>query len=103
MNAPLISVIIPFLNPGIWLSEAIESVINQSYKNWEIILVNDGSVKEDSDIAIAYSKKYAHNIFYIEHEDHLNKGVTVSRNTAIAKASGEWIAFLDADDCWLPQ
>lgn len=101
-DAPLISTIIPFLNPGAWLAEAIESVINQTYKNREIILVDDGSVKQDSDIAITYSKKFPGKIFYVEHENHINKGLAISRNVGISKASGELVAFLDADDCWLP-
>ncbi len=101
-DACLISVIIPFLNPGSWLAEAIESVIYQTYQNWEIILIDDGSVKEDADIAIAYSKRTQEKIFYIEHNGHLNKGLTFSRNAGIANCKGKLIAFLDADDCWLP-
>ncbi|MEP6685061.1 MAG: glycosyltransferase family 2 protein [Parafilimonas sp.] len=102
MHTPLISVIIPFLNPGTWLTEAIVSVINQTYTNWELILIDDGSVEQDSNIAIAYSKEFPGKIFYVEHDGHVNKGLTVSRNVGIEKASGELIAFLDADDCWLP-
>ncbi|MGI8952251.1 MAG: glycosyltransferase family 2 protein [Chitinophagaceae bacterium] len=103
MNDALISVIIPFLNPGNWLAVAIESVINQTYENWEIILVDDGSVREDSGMAMAYSKKFYNKVFYVEHNGHVNKGLTVSRNTGIGKAKGELVAFLDADDCWLPE
>lgn len=102
-DAPLVSVIICFLNAGSWLAEAIESVINQTYKNWEIILVDDGSVKEDSAIAIAYSKKFPDKIFYVEHGGHVNKGLAISRNTGIKKTNGKLVAFLDADDCWMPQ
>ena len=102
MNEPLISVVISFFNPGDWLTEAIESVLHQTYKYWELILVDDGSVKKDSDAAIAYAKKFPGRIFYVEHDGHINKGVTVSRNTGITKSNGELIAFLDADDCWLP-
>ena len=103
MDEPLISVIIPFLNPGSWLAEAIESAINQTYKNREIILVDDGSVREDSDMAISYSKKFPGQILYVEHDGHINKGLAISRNVGIKKSNGEFIAFLDADDCWLPQ
>ena len=103
IDAPLISTIIPFLNQGTWLAEAIESVINQTYKNWEIILVDDGSAKEDSAIAVEYAKKFPDKILYVEHNGHVNKGLTISRNVGILKAGGELIAFLDADDCWLPQ
>ncbi len=103
VTEPLISVIIPFLNPGYWLVEAIESVLHQTYVNWELILVDDGSKKEDSEIALAYSEKFLEKIIYIEHDGHENKGLTASRNTGIAKAHGDLIAFLDADDCWLPE
>lgn len=102
-DAPLISVIVPFLNPGHWLMEAVESVIHQSYTNWELILIDDGSVKEDSEIAKAYSKKFPNQINYIEHTGHVNKGLTISRNAGIGNAKGELVAFLDADDCWMPE
>lgn len=98
----LISVIIPFLNPGAWLTEAIESVLQQTYENYEIILIDDGSVKQDSGIASGYAERYPGKIFYVEHKEHVNRGLTISRNTGIAHAKGKLIAFLDADDCWLP-
>lgn len=99
---PLVSVIIPFLNCGSWLAEAIESVIRQSYTNWEIILVDDGSEEEHSVIAKQYSVENPEKIFYTDHPGHINKGVTVSRNVGISLSKGVFIAFLDADDCWLP-
>jgi glycosyltransferase involved in cell wall biosynthesis len=101
-EAPLISVIIPFLNPGVWLAEAIESVLSQTYKNYEIILIDDGSVRQDSDVALHYAKKFPESILYIEHASHINRGLTISRNVGIAHSKGELVAFLDADDCWLP-
>ncbi|MEO7120225.1 MAG: glycosyltransferase family A protein [Ginsengibacter sp.] len=101
-EAPLISVIIPFLNPGEWLAEAINSVLSQTYKNYEIILIDDGSVRQDSDVALQYAKKFPESILYIEHAGHINRGLTISRNVGIAHSKGELVAFLDADDCWLP-
>ncbi len=101
-NVPLVSIITCFLNPGTWLIEAIESVIHQTYTNWEFILVDDGSVKDDADIAKSYAEKFCSKIFYVEHHGHVNKGLTISRNAGIKKSKGELIAFLDADDCWLP-
>ena len=103
IDAPLVSVITAFLNPGKWLIEAVESVICQTYSNWELILVDDGSVKRDSGIALAYSRKFPGKIRYVEHDGHANKGLTISRNTGIAHGSGQFFAFLDADDCWLPE
>lgn len=98
----LISIVTCFLNPGTWLAEAVESVINQTYTNWEMILVDDGSVKEDTEVAMNYAKQFPTKIFYVEHVEHINRGLTISRNVGIKRSKGELVAFLDADDCWLP-
>ena len=103
MNSqPLVSIIIPFLNPGYWLTEAIDSVLAQTYTNLEIILIDDGSVDEDAAIALKYCGRFPGRIFYYMHESHVNKGLTASRNLGLSKARGTLIAFLDADDCWMP-
>jgi glycosyltransferase involved in cell wall biosynthesis len=101
-NEPLVSIVIPFLNPGSWLAEAIESVIRQTYSNWELILVDDGSVEQDAALALAYANNAPGKITYMEHDGHVNRGLTASRNAGIARARGGFVAFLDADDCWLP-
>lgn len=98
----LVSVIIPFFNEKEWLCEAIESVIAQTHICWELILVDDGSEQKSSNIAIGYSKKYPGKIIYIDHPGHENRGVTKSRNTGVCLSEGNFISFLDADDCWLP-
>jgi len=100
---PRVSVIIPFLNGGDWLAEAIESVLEQTYTNWELILVDDGSLEDHSRVAKSYSAKYPKKIVYTDHPNHINKGVTISRNVGISLTTGEYIALLDADDYWLPQ
>lgn len=102
IERPLVSIIIPFLNPGYWLSEAIESVVVQTYTHWEIILIDDGSIEMDTRQAQAYVKRFPEKIFYYTHEGHVNRGVTSSRNHGVQKSVGEFIAFLDADDCWMP-
>lgn len=103
MNSqPLVSIIIPFLNPGYWLTEAIDSVLAQTYTNLEIILIDDGSVDEDAATALKYCGRFPGRIFYYMHESHVNKGLTASRNLGLSKARGTLIAFLDADDCWMP-
>ncbi|MEO7801421.1 MAG: glycosyltransferase family 2 protein [Ginsengibacter sp.] len=102
-STPLISVITAFLNPGTWLNEAVESVIAQTCTNWELILVNDGSVQADSEIALQYAERFPNKIKYVEHPGRTNKGLPVSRNAGISKSSGEFIAVLDADDLWLPE
>jgi len=96
-----VSIIIIFYNAGKFINEAIQSVINQSYINWELLLIDDGSVDQSTSIAKEYSIKYE-KIFYFEHEEHSNRGMSASRNLGIQNAKNEWIAFLDADDVWLP-
>lgn len=99
---PLVSVITPFFNVKPFLVETIESVIAQQYTNWELILIDDGSQDESTEIAKSYSDAFPDKIFYIEHENHVNKGASPSRNLGLAQSRGELIAFLDSDDYWLP-
>jgi glycosyltransferase involved in cell wall biosynthesis len=91
-----VSVIIPVYNSEDYIAEAIESVTAQTYKNIEIIVVNDGS----TDNTEAVLKPYMEKIKYFYQE---NKGVAAARNTGIRLALGEYIAFLDSDDIWLPE
>jgi glycosyltransferase involved in cell wall biosynthesis len=92
MNHPKVSVIIPVYNGEKFLNEAIKSVLNQEYDNLECIVVDDGSI--DGSAAIA--KKFAQVIYL--HQD--NAGVAAARNRGVQNASGEYLAFLDADDLW---
>jgi glycosyltransferase involved in cell wall biosynthesis len=98
---PLISVVTCFLNVEQFLVESIESIINQKYSQWELLLVDDGSKDKSTEIAKAYSEKYP-NIFYLEHEGHLNHGLSASRILALKHAKGDIISFLDGDDIWTP-
>ena len=98
-----ISVITCFYNVEEFIEETIKSVLKQHYTNWELLLIDDGSIDGSSEIAENYAEKYPTKIFYYEHEGHVNKGLSYSRNTAIEKANGEFISFLDADDVWLPK
>lgn len=91
-----VSVIIPFYKGVKWLEDAVESALNQTYDNIEIIVVNDGSCEDVS----AFLLKYNHKIRYIYKE---NGGAASARNLGIAHASGDYIAFLDSDDIWLPE
>jgi glycosyltransferase involved in cell wall biosynthesis len=90
-----VSIIIPFYNNATWLSEAVESVLSQTYINYEIIVVNDGSSEDMSGFLSSYGGK----ITYIKKE---NQGPASARNLGIDKANGEYVAFLDSDDLWLP-
>ncbi|NUQ81815.1 MAG: glycosyltransferase [Bacteroidetes bacterium] len=98
---PLVSVIIPCYNSELFIKDTIESVLNQSYSPVELIIVDDGSVDKTKQIieeCIAENK----NIFLYCHEDNKNLGVSKSRQLGVKKATGKYIAFLDADDVWLP-
>jgi glycosyltransferase involved in cell wall biosynthesis len=100
-NMPLVSAIIIFRNEEKFLSEAIESVLCQTYPNWELLLVDDGSTDASTGIAIRYCRQYPDSVRYLEHEAHSNRGMSASRNLGIKHARGDYIAFLDGDDVWL--
>jgi len=101
-QTPIVSVITCFLNEERFLAETIESVVQQDYKDWELILVDDGSTDNSKAIALNYVAQNEGKIFYYEHTNHQNRGLSASRNLGIKKSSGIWIALLDADDVWLP-
>lgn len=95
---PLVSVIIPCYNGEKYIGEAIESVLNQSYKNWELIIVDDKSKDNSKNIVQKYTT-INNKITLIEHK--CNKGIAKTKNAGIANARGKYIAFLDQDDIWL--
>ena len=101
-SKPLVSAIIIFLDGAQFIEEAIESVFAQTYDNWELLLVDDGSTDGSTDIARRYAEQYPEKVRYLEHDSHQNRGMSASRNLGLSKAIGEYIAFLDADDIWLP-
>lgn len=91
------------MNEERFLEETITSVIHQDYKNWELLLVDDGSTNRSTDIAKKYAAENPGKIYYYDHEEHKNLGVCATRNLGVEKANGNLIAFLDADDYFLPQ
>lgn len=96
MTPPLISVIIPSYNSARFLAESIGSVLAQTYRPLEIVVIDDGSTDATSE-AVA---PYANRIRYIRQE---NRGLAGARNRGIQETRGEFIAFLDADDQWMPE
>ncbi|HYE35255.1 glycosyltransferase family A protein [Methylocaldum sp.] len=102
-TTPLVSAITIFLNAEEFLEQAIQSVLAQTYSNWELLLVDDGSTDGSTAIAQQYARRYPNRMHYLEHEGHRNRGMSASRNLGVRKASGDLIALLDADDLWLPQ
>jgi glycosyltransferase involved in cell wall biosynthesis len=98
----LVTSVIIFLNGEPYIQEAIESVLNQTYKHWELMLVDDGSTDGSTGIAKQYAEQYPTKIRYLEHPGHQNRGMSASRNLGVRSGTGKYIAFLDADDIWLP-
>lgn len=92
MMQPRVSVLIPCYNAGPYLAAALESVLRQTYRNFEIIVVDDGSTDDTAQVADRYPMAR-----YIRRE---HQGISATRNAAIALARGELIAYLDADDLW---
>jgi glycosyltransferase involved in cell wall biosynthesis len=101
-DVPLVSSIIIFLNAERFIPAAIDSIVAQTYSNWEILLVDDGSTDNSASIADRYVRMYPDRIRYLQHPEHQNRGMSASRNLGIDNARGEYIALLDADDVWLP-
>jgi glycosyltransferase involved in cell wall biosynthesis len=97
---PRVSVITIFYNAADFLGEAIESVLAQDYRNFELLLVDDGSTDAGSDIAQSYSERASDRLRYLHHPGRENRGMSASRNLGIREATGEIIAFIDADDHW---
>jgi len=97
-KSPTVSVIIPTYNRAHLVGRAIQSVLDQTYKDFEIIVVDDGSTDNTEEIVNGFGD---HRIRYIRHKE--NRGAAAARNTGIKAARGEYIAFQDSDDEWLPE
>ncbi len=93
-NGPLVSVIIPVYNHPEWLEKSIKSVLEQTYKNIEIIVINDGSTDDIDSMEILKDKR-------IKYCKNRNFGVAYSRNYGVKLAKGKYVAFLDSDDIWM--
>lgn len=101
-RAPTISVVLIFLNEERFLAEAVASVLAQTHQDWELLLVDDGSREGSTALAREWERQHPDRIRYLEHEGHDNRGMSASRNLGLQYARGEHVAFLDADDVWLP-
>lgn len=94
----LVSIIMPSYNTAPYIKETIQSVLNQTYSHWELLIVDDCST-DNTDEAIESIKDSR--IKYLKNEK--NSGAAISRNKALREAKGQWIAYLDSDDLWMPQ
>ena len=99
MPNPLISIVIPIYNKEFWVTETLNSVLNQSYRNWECVIIDDGSTDQSLELVLAYTKKHPANWIV---KTITNSGQSFARNLGIELSGGDYIAFLDADDLWHP-
>lgn len=99
---PLVSVVIPVYNSARYLEGAVQSVLRQTHRNFELFIVDDGSADESLKVAKRLATCAPDRIFVLQHPDHGNHGVAETRNLALVAATGTYVAFLDADDQWFP-
>lgn len=98
-SSPYISIIVPAYNAEKSLKKSIESIVEQEYKSYEIIIVNDGSKDGTKEVCQELVDLYP----TIKIIDSENRGVSSARNLGLEVANGDWIGFLDSDDCMLPR
>src|SRR6201998_3148699 len=95
-RAPSVRVVIPAYNSARYIGETLDSVFGQTYRDFEVLVINDGS--PDTEALEAGLRPYFERIVYLKQD---NRGPAAARNLGIQQARGEYIAFLDSDDCWL--
>lgn len=97
MKNPLVSIIMPMYNAEKFIRQSIESVLKQTYTNWELLIIDDCSTDQSKKIVFEFINE-CKKIKYLKHEENL--GVAEARNTGINNSNGRFIAFLDTDDIW---
>ena len=95
----MISIVMPTFNRANKIARSIQSVLEQTYQDWELIIIDDGGTDDTGGLIKRKFAQYEQ-IYYVKNS--VNKGVSHARNTGIKAANGEYIAFLDSDDCWYP-
>lgn len=94
----VVTVVIPAYNAAQYLAETIDSILSQTFTNFEVLIIDDGSTDHTAEVACAYAQRDCR----LKYFSQANQGVSASRNKGVELATGELIAFLDADDQWLP-
>lgn len=94
----LVSIVMPSYNTGKYIADSIKSIQNQTYKNWELIIVDDCSTDNSLEVIRSFSEPRIRLL-----QNKKNSGAAISRNYALREAKGKWIAFLDSDDTWAPE
>ena len=102
MNIPVVSILTPVYNASLYLDDCVESVIAQTYQNWELLIIDDGSTDDSLQRAMKWAER-DQRIKVFHHPHNKNKGVSATRNLGIRHAKGKYIALLDSDDLWLPE
>ena len=98
----MVSIVVPFYNSERFMRETVDSVLAQTFQNWELLLIDDGSEDGSSQIAREYAARYPNKIRCYDHPGHANLSAARTRNVGAGLARGEFLAFLDSDDVWLP-
>ncbi|MDX6634553.1 MAG: hypothetical protein QOF06_756 [Solirubrobacterales bacterium] len=101
-DSRFVSVVMCFLDMERYIEEAIESVFDQQHREWELVLVNDGSSDRSGEIARRYERRHPDRVRYVEHGQGRNLGKSISRNAGVAGSKGPLVMFFDADDVLLP-
>ena len=99
---PLISIIVASYNYENLIIKTLDSLLAQTYKNYEVIVVDDGSKDKSVEVITTYTQKYD-NVYLYTHENNVNKGLATTLQLGISKAKGEFVAFCESDDYWHPQ
>ncbi len=100
MASPLVSICIPSFKAAGFIDETLASIRTQTFPDWELIVVEDGSDDGTEGIVRAFARSVPQSVLFLRHD--VNLGLPATRNTAISHASGEWIALIDSDDLWEP-
>ena len=101
-SRPTVSVVLIFFNDERFLPEAIASVFQQTFEDWELILADDGSTDGSTAVARRWADGHPERVTYVEHPGHANRGPSATRNLGFTSSRGRYIAVLDSDDVWEP-
>jgi glycosyltransferase involved in cell wall biosynthesis len=100
MDKNILSIVMVCYNHGPYLKEALESVLAQTYQDWELIIVDDGSVDDSVEISAGYARRFSSKIRLVRHPGNQNQGIRASYLAGISLAKGDFLGFLEGDDLW---
>ena len=103
VSLPKVSVFIPTYNRAHYLPQCLDSILAQTYQNFEIVIVDDGSSDNSLEILMDYQRRFPDKIYYYWHPGHANKGIAATSNLAILKSRGKYLAWTGSDDMWYPE